>query len=63
MADRALIDQCYMWCVHKGLEPINVQRYAPETQALFRMAVRDYVGGFRELNVEQRRRIAGMATE
>lgn len=53
---RALIDACYMWCVHKGLKPL---KHTSETQMLVMMAVGDFEGEFKDLNERQRRMIAG----
>lgn len=58
MADRSLIDACFMWCQHKGVEPV---KWSDRTDhALMSQAVLEYRGTFKELNRTQRRRIAGL---
>lgn len=57
MADKVLIDACFMWCKAMNLEPIKA-----DEPALIRMAVADYPGDFAALNEAQRQIIAGLST-
>lgn len=56
----ALIDQCYMWCLATGNDPIELATDHLSRRVVFR-AVVDTGRTFQELNTDQRRIIAGMS--
>lgn len=58
MADRVLIDQCFMWCMAKGMTPRKPDN--DEQRVLLESAVRDYQWTFGALNERQRTAIAGL---
>ncbi len=52
-----LLDACRMWCVTTGQKPSHEP---VEQEWIFRRAVQDFDGGFKDLNALQRRVIAGI---
>lgn len=61
LTGQALVDACYMWCLHRGLKPYGGR--GTNFEALLWKATHDNRRPFDKLNETQRRSIAGLMPE